>query len=197
MRATYANTLFARFAHNGTFVDPTLVAQEYFVELIEKGKPDLHTRYMAASARAEADKMLGPEAKKSLLESKPMLLELRAVTGLMNRAGVVLLAGTDMSFVRPPGFVLHDELVLLVQSGLTAAEALRAATVNPARLLRYQDAGIIAPGAAADLVLLDSNPLDDIRNTQRIRAVVLRGKYLDREALNKLLAAAARLAEQS
>jgi imidazolonepropionase-like amidohydrolase len=112
----------------------------------------------------------------------------------MNRAGVPLLAGTDLSILHPPGFVLHDELALFVESGLSAAGALRTATLNPARLLRLQDAGVIAPNARADLVLLDGNPLDDIRNTQRIRAVVLRGKYLNRESLDGLLDEAARRA---
>lgn len=74
----------------------------------------------------------------------------------------------------------------------SASVALRTATINPARLLRLQDAGIIAPHARADLVLLDGNPLDDIRNTQRIRAVVLRGKYLNRGSLDGLLDEAAR-----
>jgi imidazolonepropionase-like amidohydrolase len=193
-RATDASALFTKFVRNGTFVDPTLVAQEYLVRRIESGSPDPNDRYIAASARQEADKTLVPEAKKSLLESKAVLREMRAVTALMNRAGVILLAGTDLSYLHPPGFVLHDELALLVESGLSAAEALRTATLNPARLLRLPDAGIIAPNARADLVLLDGNPLDDIRNTQRIRAVVLRGKYFNRGSLDGLLDEAARRA---
>lgn len=193
-RATEARALFTKFVHNGTFVDPTLIAQEYLVRVIESGQPDPDACYMAASARQEAAKTLVPEAKASLLANKPVLREMRAVTGLMNQAGVILLAGTDLSYLHPPGFVLHDELALLVESGLSTAEALRTATLNPARLLRLQDAGIIAPHARADLVLLDGNPLDDIRNTHRIRAVVLRGNYLNRESLDGLLDEAARRA---
>jgi imidazolonepropionase-like amidohydrolase len=193
-RNTDAASLFARFVRNGTFVDPTIIAQEYLVRLLQSGKPDPHARYIAASARQQADKTLTPDAKKSLLDSEPLLLEHRAVTAMMNRAGVPLLAGTDTSILHPPGFTLHEELALLVEAGLTPAQALRTATVNPARLLRSQDTGVIAPNARADLVLLDASPLEDIRNTQRIHAVILRGQYLNRQALDRLLAEAARLA---
>jgi imidazolonepropionase-like amidohydrolase len=112
----------------------------------------------------------------------------------MNRSGVQLLAGTDVSFLAAPGFSLHDELALLVQSGLTPADALRAATLNPARLFPSLDGGSIAPGKRADLVLLNASPLDDIRNTQRVNSVILRGKVLNRQRLDQLLRDTARLA---
>jgi len=63
-RTTEANALFEKFVQNGTFVDPTLIAQEYVVRLLETGKPDPRARYIAASARQEADKMLVPDLKK-------------------------------------------------------------------------------------------------------------------------------------
>jgi predicted Zn-dependent protease len=77
-----------------------------------------------------------------------------------------------------------------VQAGLTPADALRAATINPARFLHDDAAnGSVAAGKNADLVLLDANPLDSIKNTQRIAAVVVRGRYLDRAELDGMLAA--------
>ncbi|MFD8496634.1 amidohydrolase family protein [Amycolatopsis sp. NPDC059657] len=95
------------------------------------------------------------------------------LVGELHRAGVPLLAGTD-TFV--PGHSLHDELGLLVRAGLTPLEALRAATVAPARFLGVEDRfGAIAPGMTADLVLLQANPLDDIANTRTVRAVILGG----------------------
>jgi len=103
------------------------------------------------------------------------------------------MAGTDLgnAFVLP-GFNLHDELALFVQAGLTPGEALKTATYNPAKFLGLLDRlGMVEKGKLADLVLLDENPLEDIHNTQKIRAVVLNGKYLDRAALDQVLADAA------
>jgi imidazolonepropionase-like amidohydrolase len=193
-RMTEAPALFDKFARNGTMVDPTLIAQTYLLRLAESGTPDPRARYIAASARKEADKTLGPDAMKALLGRKALLRELQNVTGLMSKHGVALLAGTDLSYLHPPGFTLQDELVLLVESGLTPIEALRAATLNPARLFPAWEAGSIQPGKRADLVLLDGNPLEDIRNTQRINAVVLRGVYLNRKSLDGLLSLSAKLA---
>jgi imidazolonepropionase-like amidohydrolase len=83
-----------------------------------------------------------------------------------------------------PGFGLQDELALLVQAGLSPAEALRTAPLNPARFLgREADMGTIARGKIADLVLLDGNPLADIHNTTRINAVVSNGRLTGRAAL--------------
>ncbi len=104
-------------------------------------------------------------------------------------AGVKLLAGTDMpqAFVYP-GFSLHEELELLVRSGLTPLEALRAATYNPAEFLGALDSlGTVTQGKVADLVLLDADPLTDIRNTRRISAVIANGRLFDRAARAQLL----------
>ncbi len=115
------------------------------------------------------------------------------LVGTLHQGGVDFLAGTDL--VRPyiyAGFSLHDELELFVQAGLTPAEALRTATYNPAKFLAMLDhLGTVEKDKLADLVLLDANPLEDIHNTQKIRAVIVNGKYLDRTSLDKLLADAA------
>ena len=92
-----------------------------------------------------------------------------------------------------PGFSLHDELALLVESGLSPLAAIRAATLEPARFLGLDSTlGTISPGKDADLVLLDADPLLDIRNTTKIQAVVVRGRLLDRAALDAMLAEAER-----
>ena len=79
-----------------------------------------------------------------------------------------------------PGFALHEELYYLVQAGLTPMQALQAATESPPNFwAKPRTQGTIDPGKFADLVLLDANPLDDIRNTQKICAVILRGKLLE------------------
>ena len=107
----------------------------------------------------------------------------------LRNAGVKLLAGTDMpqAFVYP-GFSLHRELELLVRSGLTPLEALRAATYNPAEFLGALDSlGTIAQGKLADLILLDADPLTDIRNTRRISVVIANGRVFDAVARAQLL----------
>ncbi|MDQ3748475.1 MAG: amidohydrolase family protein [Acidobacteriota bacterium] len=109
----------------------------------------------------------------------------------LHKAGVMLLAGTQVnhsSDVISPGFSLHDELAIFVQSGLSPFEALKTATVNPAKFMRREkDLGIIEKGKLADLVLLDANPLVDISNTRKINAVVTGGRYLSRKLLDKML----------
>lgn len=119
--------------------------------------------------------------------------------GLLREGGVHFLAGSDLPKPETmPGFGLHDELGLLVEAGLTPAEALRSATLEPAAYLGATDSmGTVEPGRIADLVLLDANPLEAIANTRRIRAVVVRGQLLDRAALDARLADAAQLAARA
>lgn len=112
----------------------------------------------------------------------------RTVTSDMARAGVGILAGCDALIA---GFCVHDELEAMVASGMTPLAALQSATVNSARYLdREKTLGSIAPGKAADMVLLDGNPLDEIRNVRRVRAVVVDGRLLERQELDGLLARA-------
>ncbi len=189
-----AAALFARFVRNRTAFDPTLVASGYIARLISSANPDPRVKYIAASALAERQRLLTsiPAALRAGLS--PMAREHEAVTLQMQRAGVTLVTGVDMSVLHPPGFSLHDELDMLAEAGLTPAEVLRAATFNCASLFPSLDAGVVAPGKRADLVLLNANPLDDVRNAHDISAVVLRGRVLDRAALDRELAAAVKLA---
>jgi Amidohydrolase family len=108
---------------------------------------------------------------------------------LLHKAGVRLLAGTDAAVdYCLPGFGIHDELALLVQAGLSPGEALRAATLNPAEFLgREKEFGSIAVGKRADLVLLERNPLTNIRNTTSVWGVIRAGRYLDRAELDRML----------
>ena len=200
-RMTAASDLFARFVMNGTALTPTLIAQRQGLDWLEsRTENDPRSKYVAASAKretAQALEPLLPQATQFLVERRPLLSEFRAVVGLAQRSGVLLLAGTDLasSFLYP-GFSLHDELAMMVESGLSPGEALRTATFNPARVFPKL-AGAIEVGQRADLVLLDANPLENIRNTQMIRAVVLRGRIFDRKALDEMLVQASRLAQQN
>jgi len=88
-----------------------------------------------------------------------------------------------------PGFSLHDELALLVRAGVPPVQAIRLASGAVTEFLGLDDSlGTIAPGKVADLLILDADPVRDIRNTKRIRSVIYRGRLLDREALDLLLA---------
>jgi imidazolonepropionase-like amidohydrolase len=113
------------------------------------------------------------------------------IVARMQTDGVPLLAGTDTGDPWSyPGAELHEELELLVKAGLTPAQALRTATINPAKFLDAEDSfGTVQVGKLADLVLLDANLLDDIRNTRRIEGVFLRGQWLSKKKLDSLVAA--------
>lgn len=107
----------------------------------------------------------------------------------MLEASVTVLAGTDANgWLVVPGFSLHDELQSLTQAGMSPAEAIYSATAAPANRIR-NNAGIIEAGRRADLVLLNKNPLDDIKNTSSIETVILDGKVFDRDQLDAMLEA--------
>jgi len=103
------------------------------------------------------------------------------LVGMFHDAGGVVLAGTDCPNVAiVPGYSLHRELELLTRTGMSAMDALLAATRRPAeRLDRAHEFGTLQPGRSADLLVLTANPLADIRNTRRIERVVARGEVLD------------------
>ena len=103
-------------------------------------------------------------------------------------AGLLLGADTPQVF-NVPGIATHQELELLVASGLTPYEALRTGTVNPARYFGAEDQfGRVREGLSAELILLGGNPLADITNTRKIRGVMLKGQWLDREQISQGLA---------
>ena len=183
--------LFERFARNGTWQVPTLVEEQSFALLISGSLMDQRGMSFIPPAMQKPWDLaniltpLSAEDRQDLVKIVPMMLD---VVGRMHRAGVKILAGSDASWLVVPGFSLHDELVLLVKAGLTPAEALRAATLDTAQFLGLENSlGTVETGKLADLVLLDANPLEDIRNTQKVSGVFLQGRYFNRKALDGLL----------
>ncbi|MCE9560648.1 MAG: amidohydrolase family protein [Planctomycetes bacterium] len=211
-----ADALFKKFVKNGTWQVPTLVTRRVWASLNDPKftddprkktlPPRMRFAWMATNAQ-EAIKVrvfgaevavkvkekkfpiLGIWLSDNDIEQQKLLFEghLRLVKA-MHKAGVPMLTGTDtpVPFCFP-GSGVHDELELLVQAGLTPAEALRAATRNPAEYLdKLKDLGTVERGKLADLVLLDANPLDDIKNIRKVHAVVLNGRLLPKATLEKL-----------
>ncbi|MBD3617107.1 MAG: amidohydrolase family protein [Gracilimonas sp.] len=172
--------LYGHLAAHGTWVVPTLIIQKMISHANDpRWANNPNFRYTwPMDLEALADEF-DPERRLRPLHDYRM-----SVINELHDAGVGVLAGSDVS----GGFTLHQELEIFVESGMTPLDALRTATINPARYLgRENDLGSITPGKIADLVLLNKNPLDDIRNTQSIEAVVFRGHLLDRPNLDRIL----------
>jgi imidazolonepropionase-like amidohydrolase len=200
--AEKAKSLFALFARNGTWQTPTLVQRRAYANPPERITDDPRMRYIPRNQRWRWDpkqdgRIQGRSAERQDIE-RQFYEKDRALIAPMRLAGVKFLAGTDtpdgFAF---PGFSLHEELVLLVEAGSTPMEALQTATSNAANYFGLSDVGTIAVGKRADLVLLDENPLIDIRNTQKISAVIINGRYLSKETLRDMLDQAASEAEKT
>jgi amidohydrolase family protein len=189
-----AADLFAHFVKNQTWQCPTLTVLRSIAYLGDENfRRDGRLIYIPRLQQQRWNFRIAHRSGGDDAVEKKVLQKQFEIVGAMQKAGVPILAGTDTG--NPfcfPGFSLHEELALLVIAGLTPVEALRAATLNPAKFFGLdQTLGTIEQGKIADLVLLDANPLLDIRNTQRINAVVANGRLFDRKALDKMLSEAA------
>ena len=168
-------TLYARFRANGTWITPTMVLE--MVDSSALATPSF--AYLDSAAKAYCRGTVKAIYSAPRQSAPSHYDQFRKDIGALDRAGVPLLAGTDIN--NPclvAGSSLHDELVELVRAGLTPESALRAATVNPARALGLADSlGGIAVGMRSDLLLLDANPLTDIRASRAIAGVLSRGTW--------------------
>jgi imidazolonepropionase-like amidohydrolase len=185
--------LFARFVKNETWQCPTLTVLRSHAYLGDENfRRDQRLKFIPAPMKERWGMRMANRNEENFANAKKVFQKDLEIVGAMRKAGVQLLAGTDTG--NPfcfPGFSLHEELALLVIAGLTPVEALRSATLNPAKFLGLDKTlGTIEQDKVADLVLLDANPLEDVRNTQRINAVISNGRLFDRKALDKMLAQA-------
>ncbi|MDQ3749164.1 MAG: amidohydrolase family protein [Acidobacteriota bacterium] len=197
--ATYdkrkAEQLFARFVKNQTWQVPTL-EDKRSLSYVDDGSfsGDPRMKYIPAAELEEWK----PENSFFLKYRTPEFIRVRKLlcqkefdlVRQMHRAEVGFLLGTDIPAAYGyTGFTVHDELALFVQAGFTPLEALQTATVNPAKFLGLEKSlGTVEKGKSADLVLLDANPLENIANTKKISAVIVNGKYLPKDSLQKMLA---------
>jgi hypothetical protein len=173
--------LIAELARRKVMVDPTLAVFRNMILLPDVAEVSGHPDNALAPERLREFwpvylKRSGCPQGGPLEDRRREFAKFQELTGKLHKAGVPLLAGTDAPEPQvTPGFSLHQELEMLVESGLSPASALKAATLNNATALRQQDRlGSIAPGKLADILLLSANPLTDIRHTRRIE-LILRG----------------------
>ena len=174
---------------NGTWVDPTLTpywTSAHMDELIA-AKDDPRLKHVVPSLREEQwNPVMGQKRNPGFAEQ--MLKWRIDQVKMLYQNGVPLLAGTDLGFPYVFPGEIDKELELFVEAGLTPLDALRTATINPARYLdRDKVLGSVDYGKYADLVVLDANPLDDIHNVEKVHAVMLNGRYLTRDNLEKML----------
>lgn len=202
MMAAYDPAVCARvaqhLARNGTVMVPTLVtlhATGFLDDSTFAQDPRLRyiPRMMLAQWNPRADfrfRVLTPAdwANRHALYQRQL-----EVARVLHDNGVRFMAGTDLANPYTyPGFSLHEEMELLTRIGLTPLQALQAATLEPARFLKLTGSlGTVAQGKDADLVVLDADPLADIRNVARIHAVIVRGRLVDAAERERILATVA------
>jgi imidazolonepropionase-like amidohydrolase len=195
--AAHEAALIQLLAKKQTWQCPTLYWErgQWLVDAIDVTK-DPDGRYAPASWREKSWPKFTAGIIKDL-DTDPLPVREKFVAhelGIVKRlqkAGVPFLAGTDTPAGVDvlPGFSLHQELQRFVDAGFTPMEALQTATINPAKFLdKLGEFGTVEKGKVADIVLLEANPLDDIRNTRRIAAVFSNGRYYSREQLDRILA---------
>jgi len=187
-QAVACQVRFDRLAAKGVWQTPTLAFMQAIPDLFS-GKPLPHAEYatdgLLESTRANAEFSKLDERALSWFRANNKD-SLAAVHDLAVRGNGVLAACDGLV----PGFCVHDELEWMTKAGLSALQAIQTATINPAKYLgRDGIQGSVDAGKRADLVLLDADPLADIRNTRRIAAVVVRGRLLSRPNIVEMVAA--------
>ena len=191
--------LAAKFREASIWVEPTLVVYQN-LGMMNEGRSgvlvaDPLMRHLPAAMRTDwagipnhrptfSERAIGFLFRRTLTLSE-------RVTGNLQRAGVPLMLGTD-TFGFPfciAGKSAHDEMHLMLESGLTRFQVLQSATVNSAKFLgKTSEFGTVTVGKRADLLLVDSNPLVDLETIRKPDGVMVRGIWLPSEKLNQMLA---------
>ncbi|HWW75252.1 MAG TPA: amidohydrolase family protein, partial [Pyrinomonadaceae bacterium] len=165
------------FKSHGTVFDPTLAIFEWVLH-----PADVPFARIEPGAAKLPPELVGPinntgVPAASVPTARATVERFRDAVAALHRAGLPIVAGTDQVV---PGHSLHRELELYVEAGFTPLEAIQAATIVPARVMKLdKELGTVEPGKLADLIILDANPLEDIHNTRRVRKVVSNGRVFD------------------
>lgn len=180
--------LIERMVANEVYLDPTLI--NHYRGFVVRNTPELEAdpafRYQPEQYdRSNRYGIYGPEERAEWTKTLKLMQE---VTRRFYRAGGLLVMGTDSQAAAPDGALagwsMHQELELFVQAGLTPMEVIRVATFNNARVMaREKDLGTVEPGKYADLIILDADPLEEIRNTRKIHLVIKDGLVLEPDVL--------------
>lgn len=188
------------FARNDTWHAPTLFrlrTQRFVEDGLYRNDPNLKyvSRATRASWEAAAVRQTTTLSPAAIAVYHQYFDRELVLPMLLKQNSVGLLAGSDTSVIANwviPGFSLHQEFALLSAGGFSPLDVLQMTTLNGARFLgREATMGTVEQGKNADLVLLDANPMADVANLDKIAAVVVKGRYLPRAALDKLLSDAA------
>jgi imidazolonepropionase-like amidohydrolase len=185
--------VYQRIQASGMTICPTVVTFKTFVDNAKYQNGDFpNSEYVSATTREMWKSLWGSQS----LDDYIWRNWARMVVDL-NRAGVPLMIGTDLSLPGIiPGFSVHEEMTIWQDAGIPTADVLRSATIVPAEFMGLSDRlGSISEGKAASMVLLRANPFEDVRNTQQIEAVFMQGSYFSRAGLDQLLTEAKDLAQ--
>ena len=168
-----AQKAIAFLVQHGTVVDPTLALFEFFSASTAKPAASIEPGVLKVAPELQAILAdVGPPSPQAEIREKVFAKEL-AVVGALHKAGVPIVAGTDQTV---PGHSLHREIELYVQAGFTPMEAIQAATIMPARVMGLdKEIGTVEAGKRADVIILDGNPLESIRNIRKVEFVITNG----------------------
>lgn len=173
------------FKEHRTVIDPTIAILELMI----------HPMNMPIASFEPGISVVAPELLEQIEKKgapaeeaegiRLVMIALKKMIGALHRAGVPIVAGTD---VGAPGHTLHRELELYVQAGMTPLEAIQAATITPARVMKMEkEVGTIETGKRADILILAANPLENISNIRKTKFVVAQGRLFDCSELRKIV----------
>jgi imidazolonepropionase-like amidohydrolase len=168
-----AQKAIAFLVQHGTVVDPTLALFEFFSASTAKPAASIEPGVLKVAPELQAILAdVGPPPPHADISEKVFAKEV-TVVGALHEAGVPIVAGTDQTV---PGHSLHREIELYVQAGFTPMEAIQAATIVPARVMGLdKEVGTVEAGKRADVIIVDGNPLESIRNIRKVEFVITNG----------------------